>query len=178
MRLSDSYELLQTPFRPSGGGVTIPVGDYDFTDVRLTYALGPQRLLNGRVEVATGGYFDGKLTSIDLSRGRVDLSPRLSVEPSFSFNWIDLPGGSFRTDLARGRLNYTFSPRMFVSGLFQYNSTSRTLGTNLRLRWEYSPGSELFVVFTEEQDVDPLRPDRYADLRNRGFVVKVTRLFR
>ena len=178
VRLSDSYELLQTPFRPSGGGVTIPVGDYDFTDVRLTYALGPQRLLNGRVEVATGGYFDGKLTSIDLSRGRVDLSPRLSVEPSFSFNWIDLPGGSFRTDLARGRLNYTFSPRMFVSGLFQYNSTSRTLGTNLRLRWEYSPGSELFVVFTEEQDVDPLRPDRYADLRNRGFVVKVTRLFR
>ena len=178
VRLSDSHELLQQPFRPSGGGVTIPVGDYDFTDVRLTYALGPQRLLNGRVEVATGGYFDGKLTSIDLSRGRVDLSSRLSVEPSFSFNWIDLPGGSFRTDLARGRLNYTFSPRMFVSGLFQYNSTSRTLGTNLRLRWEYSPGSELFVVFTEEQNVDPLRPDRYAELRNRGFVVKVTRLFR
>ena len=178
VRLSDSHELLQKPFRPSGGGVTIPVGDYDFTDVRLTYALGPQRLLNGRVEVATGGYFDGKLTSIDLSRGRVDLSPRLSVEPSLSFNWIDLPGGSFRTDLVRGRLNYTFSPRMFVSSLFQYNSTSRTLGTNLRLRWEYSPGSELFVVFTEEQDVDPLRPDRYAELRNRGFVVKVTRLFR
>ena len=178
VRLSDSYELLQKPFRPSGGGVTIPVGDYDFTEMRLTYALGPQRLLNGRVEVATGGYFDGKLTSIDLSRGRVDLSPRLSVEPSLSLNWIDLPGGSFRTDLARGRLNYTFSPRMFVSGLFQYNSTSRTLGTNLRLRWEYSPGSELFVVFTEEQDVDPLRPDRYAELRNRGFVVKVTRLFR
>ncbi len=178
VRLSDSYELLQKPFRPSGGGVTIPVGDYDFTEMRLTYALGPQRLLNGRVEVATGGYFDGKLTSIDLSRGRVDLSPRLSVEPSLSLNWIDLPGGSFRTDLARGRLNYTFSPRMFVSSLFQYNSTSRTLGTNLRLRWEYSPGSELFVVFTEEQDVDPLRPDRYAELRNRGFVVKVTRLFR
>ena len=178
VRVSDSHERLQEPFKPSGGNVTIPVGSYDFTDVRLTYALGPQRLLNGRVEVATGGYFDGKLTSIDLSRGRVDLSPRLSVEPSVSFNWIDLPGGEFRTDLLRGRLNYTFSPRMFVSGLFQYNSTNRTLGTNLRLRWEYSPGSELFVVYTEEQDIDPLLPDRYAELRNRGFVVKVTRLFR
>ncbi len=178
VRVSDSHELLQRPFRPSRGPVTIPVGGYDFTDVRLTYALGPQRLLNGRVEVATGGYFDGKLTSVDLSRGRVDLSPRLSVEPSVSFNWIDLPGGSFRTDLMLGRLNYTFSPRMFVSGLFQYNSTNDTLGTNLRLRWEYTPGSELFVVYTEEQDIDPLRPDRYAELRNRGFVVKVTRLFR
>ena len=178
VRFSDSYELLQEPFRPLGGDVTIPIGDYGFTDMRLTYALGPQRLLNGRVEVATGGYFDGRLTSVDLSRGRVDLSPRLSVEPSVSFNWLDLPGGSFRSDLLRGRLNYTFSPRMFVSGLFQYNSTNRTLGTNLRLRWEYSPGSELFVVYTEEQEVDLLRPDRYAELRNRGFVVKVTRLFR
>ena len=178
VRFSDSYELLERPFRPLGGDVAIPVGNYGFTDVRLTYALGPQRLLNGRVEVATGGYFDGQLTSVDLSRGRVDLSPRLSVEPSVSFNWLDLPGGSFRTDLVRGRLNYTFSPRMFVSGLFQYNSTNRTLGTNLRMRWEYSPGSELFVVYTEEQEVDLLRPDRYAELRNRGFVVKVTRLFR
>ena len=179
VRMSDSFEFLRQPFTVSRrAGVTIPVGGYDFTDLRLTYALGPQRPLNGRVDVTTGGYFDGRLTSVDLSRGRVDLSPRLSVEPGVSFNWIDLPGGEFRTDLVRGRLNYTFSPRMFVSGLFQYNSTNRTLGANLRLRWEYTPGSELFVVYTEEQDVDPLRPDRYAELRNRGFVVKVTRLFR
>ena len=178
VRLSDSYELLQMPFFPSGGDVAIPAGGYGFADVRLTYALGPQRLLNGRVEVATGGYFDGEITSVDLSRGRIDLSSRLSVEPSMSFNWIDLPGGSFRTDLARARVNYTFSPRMFFSGLLQYNSANRTLGTNLRLRWEYSPGSELFVVYTEEQDTDPLRPDRYDGLRDRGFVIKITRLFR
>ena len=178
VRASESYELLQRPFFPSGGDVAIPVGGYDFRDVRLTYALGPQRLLNGRVEVATGGYFDGGITSVDLSRGRVDLSSRLSVEPSASFNWIDLPGGSLRTDLLRARVNYTFSPRMFFSGLLQYNSANRTLGTNLRLRWEYSPGSELFVVYTEEQDTDPLRPDRYDGLRDRGFVIKLTRLFR
>ena len=179
VRVSDAFELLQRPFTVSRSRrVTIPAGGYDFTDVRLTYALGPRRPLNGTVEVAAGGYFDGRLTSVDLRRGRVDLSPRLSVEPSVSFNWIDLPAGRFRTDLVRGRLNYTFSPRMFVSGLFQYNSTNHTLGANLRMRWEYSPGSELFVVYTEEQDVDPLRPGRYAELRNRGFVVKVTRLFR
>ena len=178
VRLSDSFELLREPFSPSGSDVSIPVGGYGFTDVRLTYALGPQRLLNGRVEVAAGGYFDGDITSVDLSRGRVDLFPQLAVEPSVSFNWIDLPGGSFRTDLVRARVNYTFSPRMFFSSLLQYNSANRTLGTNLRLRWEYSPGSELFVVYTEEQDTDPLRPDRYTGLYGRGFVIKFTRLFR
>ena len=179
-RVSDSYELLLEPFAPLGSHVTIPTGGYDFTDVRLTYSLGPRRPFTGTVEVATGGYFHGRLTSVDLNRGRFDLSPRLSVEPSLSFNWIDLPvpEGSFRTDLLRGRVTYAFTPRTFASGLFQYNSTSRTLGANLRLRWEYSPGSELFVVYTEEQDTDPLRPNRYSALRNRAFVVKLNRLFR
>ena len=178
VRLSDSYELLLEPFRPSGGEIAVPVGGYDFRDVRLTYRLGPGRPLTGSVEVASGGYFGGRLTSVDLSRGRVDLSPRVSIEPSLSLNWIDLPAGSFRTDLLRGRVTYTFTPRTFASGLFQYNSTNRTLGANLRLRWEYSPGSELFVVYTEEQEVDPLRPSRSLAPRNRAFVVKINRLFR
>ena len=178
VRLSDSYELLVEPFFPSGGDLAVPVGGYDFRDARLTYILGPQRPLTGSVEVASGGYFGGRLTSVDLARGRIDLSSRLSVEPSLSLNWIDLPAGSFRTDLLRGRVTYTFTPRTFVSGLFQYNSTTRALGTNLRLRWEYSPGSELFVVYTEEQELDPLRPTRSLALRNRAFVVKVNRLFR
>lgn len=175
--LSDNYELLHTPFSP-GHGLAIPVGGHSFNDVGLTYALGPQRPLTGTVGLTTGGYFNGDITSVNLSRGRIDVTSVLSVEPSVSFNWIDLPNGSFRTDLARTRVNYTFSPRMFVSGLLQFNSTNTTLATNVRLRWEYSPGSELFLVYTEEQDTDPLRPNRYAELRNRGFVIKFNRLFR
>ena len=177
VRVSDSFELLHEPFSP-GGGIAIPTGGYGFTDVRLTYALGPRRLLNGRVEATTGGYFDGRITSVDLTRGRTDPFSRLSVEPSFSLNWIDLPAGSFRTDLWRARVYYTFSPRMFFSSLLQYNSTNRALGANLRLRWEYSPGSELFVVYTAEQDVDPLRPVRRRELADRAFVIKINRLFR
>ena len=67
---------------------------------------------------------------------------------------------------------------MFFSGLIQYNSATNTVSNNLRLRWEYSPGSELFVVYTEDWDTDPLLPDHFSELRNRGFVIKVNRLFR
>ena len=175
--LRDSYERLHEPFSP-GGGLSIPVGGYAFRDVRLSYALGPQRRFAGRVALTVGGYFDGNITSLDLGRGRVEVLQRLSIEPSFSFNWIDLPAGSLRTDLARARVTYTFSPRMFFSGLLQYNSTNDTLGANVRLRWEYSPGSELFVVYTEEQSTDPLKPRRFVELRNRAVVVKATRLLR
>ena len=174
---TDSYELLHEPFSP-GADVMIPVGSYDFQHVEVSYRLGQQRRANGTVSVRTGGYFNGNITSVDFNRGYVELTQQLSLEPSISFNWIDVPQGSFRTDLALARINYTFNPRMFFSGLVQYNSSNDTVASNLRFRWEYSPGSELFVVYTEDRDTTPLRPDRSTGLRNRGFVVKINRLLR
>ena len=175
--VADTYELLMEEFEP-GPGVTLPVGGYSFRDVEATYWLGTQRRLSGTFTARVGEYFSGTIRSMGFSRGRLALTPQLSVEPTLSVNWIDTPQGSFRTDLVVSRVTYTFTPRMFFSGLIQYNSATDTISNNLRLRWEYSPGSELFVVYTEEQSTDPLRPNRFSELRNRGFVVKVNRLFR
>ncbi len=174
---TDNYERIDGPFEP-GPGVVIPVGGYDFRDVEVSYQLGQQHRANGQLSVRRGGYFDGDITSVDFTRGYVEITKQLAIEPSISFNWIDVPQGSFRSDVARARVNYTFSPWMFFSGLVQYNSTDDALSSNLRFRWEYSPGSELFIVYTEERDTDPLRPARITELRNRGFVVKINRLFR
>ena len=64
---------------------------------------------------------------------------------------------------------------MFASALVQYGSSDSSFSTNLRYRWEYVPGSELFVVYTDERDtVGP----GYPGLKNRAFVVKINRLFR
>ena len=176
---TDNYELLVRPFTPPGSGFSIPVGGYSFSDAMVSYSIGQQRRINGTVGVRRGAYFDGDLTSVELSQGRIAVLPQMSVEPTVSFNWIDTPYGEFQTNLAVTRVNYAFNPRMFFSGLLQYNSASNSFGSNLRLRWEYSPGSELFVVYTDDRDVTGgLRPDRGWDLRNRGFVVKFNRLFR
>ena len=177
LTLNDNYELLLAPFTP-GPDVTIPVGGHNFNDVELSYQLGQQRRINGQVSLLRGGYFNGNITTIGFRQGRIAVLPQMSIEPSISINWIDTPQGSFRTDLALTRINYAFNPRMFFSGLVQYNSAFDTISTNLRLRWEYSPGSELFVVYTEDRDSTPLRPDRSTELRNRGFVIKFNRLFR
>ena len=173
---NENYEMLYEPFRP-GPDVTIAPGGYGFSDVRMTYMLGGQRRVNGQFSIQHGGYFDGEITTVSLRQGRINVLPQMSVEPSVSFNWIDTPQGAFRTDLAVTRVNYAFNPRMFFSGLVQYNSANDTVSNNLRLRWEYSPGSELFVVYTEDRETNPLRPDRLTDLRNRGFVVKFNKLF-
>ena len=72
-------------------------------------------------------------------------------------------------------MTYTITPMLVVSGLMQFNSSSSSLSTNARLRWEYHPGSELFVVYNEGRDtLGPGRPD----LQQRSFVVKINRLLR
>ena len=174
---ADNYELLVEPFE-AGPGVTLPVGGYGFRDVELLYEPGTQRRFSGELKVRLGGYFNGSIRSVTFSRGRLEVTPQLSVEPTISVNWIDTPHGAFRADLAVSRVTYTFTPRMFFSGLVQYNSSTNTVSNNLRLRWEYIPGSELFVVYTDERFADPFRPDRSYGLRSRGLVVKVNRLFR
>ena len=172
--VTDSFEWLKQPFEMTPA-ITIPAGAYRFTNTRIVYAPGQQRAVSGGLSFDRGGFFGGERTGVGYTFGRIYLSSQLNLEPSLSFNWLELPEGDFRTDLVSVRTTYTLTPRMFVAALVQYNSTLDSLGTNLRFRWEYQPGSELFVVYTDERDtLDPRGPF----LQNRAFVVKATRLLR
>jgi hypothetical protein len=97
------------------------------------------------------------------------------VEPNVSFNWVDLPEGSFTTTLVGPRITYTMTPRMFISALVQYNSSTNTATANVRFRWEYKPGSELFLVYNDERDTTAVN---FPELTNRAFIVKINYLFR
>jgi hypothetical protein len=169
-----NYELLARPFAIAPG-VIIPVGAYDFHDATITYAFGQQRPASGTVSLQVGGFYDGTLTAVSLSGARVAVLKQFSLEPSMTINVVHLPYGDFTTRLFRMRSDYAFSPRMFASALLQYNSSDNTYSTNLRYRWEYQAGSELFVVYTDERDTGT---SGSSGLRNKAFVVKVNRLFR
>jgi hypothetical protein len=170
----DTFERLTRPFAITPS-VRIAPGPYDFTSLRAAYIFGQQRPVSGNLTVERGTFYDGELTAIGFNRSRVNLTPRFSLEPSVSINWVDLPNGSFTTKLVGSRITYTLTPLMFASALVQYNSSSNLVSSNVRLRWEYRPGSELFVVFNEERD--SLSP-RFPGLRNRAFIVKINRLVR
>jgi hypothetical protein len=169
-----NYERLLEPFRVAPD-VVIPVGAYGFSDALLRYALGPQRRVSGTATFQRGSFYDGTITAVGFGGARVSITDQWSLEPSISLNRVALPAGSFTTKILRARSDYGFNPRMFVSALLQYGSADRVFSSNLRFRWEYTAGSELFVVYTDERDT---LQRGYPDLRNRAFVVKMNRLFR
>jgi len=173
-----NYDLLLTPFTPPAG-VAIPVGGYHYNDLSFSYNMGQQRPWSGNIGVQLGQYYNGTIRALTLSQARIAIRKQFSVEPRVTINHIALPAAAFTTRQIGARTDYAFSSRMFASALLQYSSADHTFSSNVRFRWEYRPGSEFFVVWTDEQDTDPLEPQRGSiALRNRAFVIKMTRLFR
>lgn len=170
---ADNHESLSVPFQVAEG-VRIPVGTYDFGNLVAAYNPGQQHRVSGSASFETGSFYTGDKRTASF-RGRVNLTPQLAVEPNISLNWIDLPQAAFTNKVIGTRTLFTMTPRMFVSALVQYTSATTSLSANVRFRWEYQPGSELFVVYTEGRDTFP---SRGVPLETRGLVVKINRLFR
>jgi hypothetical protein len=169
-----TYEFIPKPYDITTG-VTVPVGGYSYENVFMAYGLGTQRPLSGTISYQQGSLYGGTKRAVGLGGGRMEITPQFALEPSLSFNWVDIPAGRFTTSVLTERTTLTLTPRMFVSALTQYNSTSRTFSTNARFRWEYRPGSEMFVVYSDGRDT---RLRGFPPVVNRAFVVKINKLFR
>jgi len=167
-------ELLRRPFAPAAG-ITIPAGRHSFQHVRASWSPGQQHRLSGVLAVDVGQFYDGTRQTASVNT-RLGLTNQFGVEPNISLNRLSRLGANATVRVAGARATYTMTPRMFVAALVQHSSTSRSIATNLRFRWEYQPGSELFVVYSDAHDTsDILSP--YL-LQNRGLVVKVNKLLR
>jgi len=177
--LTNDYELLLRPAPILG--ITVPVGSHEFLNTTTSYAFGAQRRVSGTVSLQAGEFYNGTLTAVGFSTARVSVMRQFSFEPTISLNRFETETSTVTTRLYRTRADYAFSPLMFASALLQYSSSDRAFSSNWRFRWEYRPGSELFVVYTDEHDTTgPLlaTPTTVRGLKNRGFVVKVNRLLR
>ena len=170
---SDYLEALPAPLFI--GGIMVPVGSYNFGAVRAGYNMGQQRALSANITIEHGTFYNGRKTTFGIARGRALVTTQLSVEPTYSINKVELDQGRFTTHLLGARTTYTATPLMFVSALVQFNSTTHSVSTNARFRWEYLPGSELFVVYNEDRNT--LVQDR-SNLAGRSFIVKMNRLLR
>ena len=53
------------------------------------------------------------------------------------------------------KLRLNLLPDLQLNSFVQYDTESRTLGTNTRLRWTFNPRGDLFVVYNHNlRDVD------------------------
>lgn len=143
--VSREGERLVEPFEVANG-VVIPAGQYGFTRWQLTAGLAEKHRLSGYVEWRFGGFYDGTLHSWEVG---VSWRPNalLIFDLSGERNLGRLPAGRFVEDLVGLRTRVNFSSDLQLTSYVQYDTEGRSVGTNTRLRWTFSPLGDLFVVY-------------------------------
>jgi len=163
-----SREGLQQPFEIYPG-VVVPPGTYDHQEVQIVGITNQGAPLSLDATVLVGGFFGGRRLSLRPAvKARSGQS--LNAELRWDRNQVELPAGSFTTNLIRARLSYSFSTRAFVQALVQYNDRADLSSVNLRLGWLQTANSGLFVVFNETRNTEG------AVRSDRSLIVKFSRL--
>ena len=153
-------------------GIFIPAGTYDNSELSLAYSSNQGAWLSFSLSTAIGGFYSGDRVRISPSM-RMRLGEKFNTELSWVQNDVDLPEGDFVTKVGRLRLSYSFTTRITLEALFQYNNVDDFWSTNLRFSWLRAANTGLFIVYNDIQGFDRFT----GNVPNRSLIVKYTHLF-
>ena len=114
-------------------GVTVPIGVYDHTESQLTFNTNRGAPVSASIRSTIGGFFGGDRVRL-VPRVSVRLAETLNAQLQWDWNNIDLPSGEFTTNLASLRVSYSFTTRLFLQALVQYNDRADLWSSNVRVR--------------------------------------------
>ena len=116
-----------------------------------------------------GGRFGGDRINLDTGL-RWRIGEKFNSELSWIYNDFDLPGGEFTVNVARLRATYSFTPRMSLQALVQYDDRENALATNLRFAWLQTANAGLYLVYNEFDDRD------FSGAPRREIILKYSRI--
>ncbi len=160
-------------YNRDGNRVVIPAGRYTWYQNAFEYIHDPSAAVTGSVRVRIGDFYDGDFNSVELNSD-YRISERMIASVGWTRQDIDLPTGSFVTNLVPMKASYAFTTLTSLSALVQYNGQTAQYSANVRLAMLNRSGTGLFVVYNDRRDTTTFTP---LETLGRSFVVKYTRLF-
>ena len=160
--------------------VWVPPGRYDHSEAQLAGNTNLGAPVSFNVNSIIGGLFGGN---------RITVTPSIAARAGETFNamleWsyndLRLPGGHFTTNLARLRLSYSFTTRMFFQALVQHNDRAEIWSSNLRFGLLSDANSGLFIVYNDIQwlgsELDRFRDEQTRFGVGRTLTIKYSHLF-
>ncbi|MCB0278802.1 MAG: hypothetical protein KDD94_04825, partial [Calditrichaeota bacterium] len=133
---------------PISSSIIIPVGQYTFYSYGLSYTMSETSNWRVNPSVTLGDYYDGK--QIQFSINPIwNLSRYLEISGIYIYNKIDFESRnqSLRADLARLNILASFNSEISLTSLIQYDKVSEQVAANVRLRYNFREGHDLYLVF-------------------------------
>lgn len=163
------HEGVKEPFTIAG--VTVPSGDYQNRSFQMGMSTPQTGNWSANAHLVAGGFYGGKRHSVSPALNyRRDEA--LSAWVAWDRNVIDLGGeDEFEVNLARAGFSYSFTPKVTLSALVQYNDADEMFSANVRFVWLRSASAGLYVVYNELDNRGGLRPPE------RELVLKYSHIF-
>jgi len=165
-------ERLVAPFEVANH-VRIPAGSYHWVRYRIEEGFAPKRPLSGQLTWWFGGFYTGTLDQI-IWTTTWHPSALIALELTGERDIGDLREGRFVQAVTGTRVRFNVSPDMQVSSYWQYDTQSRSIGSNSKLRWTFRAVGDLFVIYDHNvRDIG----DRWQ-LDSNQLLVKLQYAFR
>ncbi len=168
-------QRLTTPFNIYKS-VNIPVGVYNWTRHQLTYGSPEDRRFTVRFFERFGSYYNGRLNEFRV-RATYRANERLSFSagPQWNRFRLPLPDGNFSVVFGALETDYAFSRFLSLSTILQVDTANaQAASANIRLRWNYRPDSDLYVIYTAGQKFASLAAVSPAQFYENRFAIKFT----
>ena len=125
-----------------------------------------------------GGFFGGDRVQLSPSVA-VRFGETLNTELRWDWNNIHLPAGDFITNLGSLRVSYSFTTRLFLQALLQYNDRADLWSSNIRFGLLSDANTGLFIVYNDIQGLGSLDPhlDVEEAALGRTLTLKYSYLF-
>src|SRR5260370_15374979 len=103
-------------------------------------------------------FYNGTLTQWENYIQWTSREGRLQFGLTTENNFGHLRQGNFVQRLWQLQSSYSWSPNLALTSFIQYDTESRNLGSNTRLRWTIRPGNDLFVVLNRAVEKAMVHP--------------------
>ena len=161
-RLTSDFDILRD------SSIIIPADEYTVWILGLELATASWRKIVAEFALETGGFWTGTRDQYDFGITLRPLSG-INLSAQYVLTQVDLPEGSFDTQLIRFRGSFDFSPFISLNTNVQYDNLTDLIGLNSRFRWIITPGTEVFLVYNHNW-IDNL--DRFITL-DQTAIMKV-----
>lgn len=176
--LGEGFDLL--------GKIYIPNDTYSDYRFRLNYDFSEAWKVGGRLSASAGDFYDGKITELNLNP-RFFLSRKLELGGSYRVTQLRFPErfGRTKTDfishLGQLRGQYSFNKKAQVSTFIQYSNVSDLAGANIRFRYNFREGRDLWLVINEIRntvtDAVELGLPQLPDIQSGSILLKYNHTF-
>jgi hypothetical protein len=174
LRLENTYESVLETFFLSGVTPVVP-GEYWFHQGTANLDLGRNALLRGGLSVRAGSFYDGWRAGFG-GGPTLSLSRHFEIGAGYELNAIRFPDRDEELNAhlvsfkVQGALDIHFS----AAALLQYNSTVDQVNANVRFRYHFREGSDLWLVFNDAVNTerDVLDRPRLPFSQGRNLMLK------